>query len=471
MHHRSTFPSNARRRLCRSALLVPIAALFLALGAAPAAALSFAPPAKYVAGHGPAAIAVGDFNGDGKPDLVTANSKGNSVGVLFGTGGGRFTDRVPFPAGAGPGAVAVGDFNGDGAQDLVTANARTASVSVLLGDGYGRFAAQDSIATGSSPAAVAVGDFNGDGAQDLVTANYHSADGTASVLLGDGAGGFAPRIDVATGPASYDIAVGDFNSDGRQDLATVMTDWLMEQGVGVLLGDGEGHFSPMSVFGTSLEPVAVAVGDMNGDGRQDLVSAQRLEGVGEIAVLLGDGSGVFAGGRRLRIDRETLCVTLGDANGDGRQDVVSAKGSVVIVLRGDGRGGLASPLEFSAGARPADVAVADLNGDGLQDLATANYGSDSVSVLLNGPRAAPALRAISPVRARIGAVVTLTGARFGAARHASVVRFGAAAARDYVSWSSTRIKVRVPQATARGCIKVTVRTVAGSSAAQPFRRL
>ena len=128
-------------------------------------------------------------------------------------------------------------------------------------------------------------------------------------------------------------------------------------------------------------------------------------------------------------------------------------------------------MAFPAGAHPSDVAVADFNRDGLLDLATADFAEDWVSVLLNGPRAAPVLRSLSPVRGRIGDVVTVTGIRFGLKRGAGVVRFGATTATDYVSWSSTKVKVRVPQGTARGWVKVTVKTVAGSSAPEWFRRL
>lgn len=462
-------PRHAWRPLALA--LAPLA-LLLALGAGPAAALSFAPAAHYSAGRGPAAVAVADFNGDGHPDVATANAKSDTVGVLLGDGRGRLDPRTLFTTGADPGSVAVGDFDGDGTSDLVTANTTAGTVSVLLGDGSGGFAPRADFDAGPSPVAVAIGDFDGDGDQDLAAANHDWSDGTASVLLGDGGGGFAPRIEVPTGPASHDIAVGDFDGDGTPDLATVSTEDF-DGLAGVLLGDGTGHFSAMSAYYVPMEPVAVAVGDLNGDGKQDLVTAQRLEGLGELGVLLGDGSGAFrrAAGGGMRISRGVYCVALGDVTGDHRQDVISAKGSAVIVLRGDGRGDLAKELDFPVGRVPTDVAVADLNGDGLQDLVTADYDADSVSVLLNGPHAAPVLTGLSPVRGPAGAVITLTGMRFGARRGAGTVRFGAVTATSYVSWSSTKIKVRVPDDTAAGRVGVMVKTVAGRSAKRRFHRL
>ena len=456
-------------------LAVALAALLLlafALTPATAAALSFAPAEHYYPGLGPAAVAVGDFNGDGRLDLVAANGDGTSVGVLLNRGGGRFAERVRLATGRHPKSVAVGDLNGDGRLDVVAANTAGASVSVLIGDGAGGFAPAVDVATGTGPSAVAVAILNGDGAQDLVTANYDVRDGTASVLLGDGTGGFAPALSVPTGPCAYDIAVGDFNGDGRQDLATVFTDFGgpdIDEGAGVLLGDGTGWFAPMARYGTYLEPRAVAVGDLNGDGAQDLATAQRLEGTGEIGLLFGTGLGDFRGGPGIWVEQSVFGLSLADVNGDGRLDVVSTTGTSALVLRGDGRGGLGVKTTFPVGRRPSDVVVADLNGDGLADLATADAASDSVSVLLNGPSAAPLLRAAVPAQGRVGAVVTLSGRYFGARRNSSVVRFGATTATRYVAWSTTRIKVRVPQGAARGRVKVTVTTVAGRSAGRPFR--
>lgn len=455
----------------------------LALGAASAAALSFAPARQFSAGPGPAALATADLNGDGKLDLVVADSYGYSLRLFMGNGRGGFaTGAGPYATGAGPGSVAVADFNGDAKPDVVTASEIDGTVSVLLGDGLGGFTSRVDFVIGTPTlgaglflTGVAVGDFDADGHKDLAVESNNDI----GVLLGDGAGGFAPFVAVPAPPgASHSVAVGDFNDDGNQDLATAFNEWDVARGAGVVLGDGLGHFSDMTVYDTYTEPYAIDVGDLNGDHRQDLVTTETLDGVFALVVLLGNGDGSFArapGSPKIvtndQGNRESSGPALGDIDGDGRQDVVTALGTNVIVLRGGGRGGLATPKAFPVGAHPLDIVVADFNRDGLLDLATANWAENSVSVLLNGPREVPVLDGLTPRQGGIGTVITLTGAHFGATRGAGVVRFGGVTAVKYVSWSSTEIKVRVPAATATGWVRVTVSTVAGRSEARAFRRL
>ena len=332
-------------------------------------------------GARPLWVTVGDFNSDGKQDLVTANHLGDTVSVLLGNGDGSFAANTDYATGSGPDSVAVGDFNTDGKQDLVTSN-YGGTVSVLLGNGDGSFAAHTDYATGLHSMSVAVGDFNADGRQDLAVANYEVS--TLSVLLGNGDGTFAAATDYDTGTGPLSVAVGDFNGDGKQDL--VMTIYYTDT-VSVWLGNGDGTFAATTDYGTGPDPFSVTVGDFDSDGKQDLVTAN-YGGADTVSVLLGNGSGGFAAKVDYATGSGPSCVAVGDFNSDGRQDLVAtnswngAGGNAVSVLLGTGDGSFAAKTDYASGAAPWAVVVGDFDSDGRQDLATANEADATVSVLL-----------------------------------------------------------------------------------------
>jgi hypothetical protein len=179
--------------------------------------MAFSTPTNFTVGSSPISVTVGDFNGDGKSDLATANVGSNNVSVLLGTGTGSFGPATNFSVGGGPFSVTVGDFNGDGKSDLAVANFSSQKVSVLLGTGTGSFGLATNFTVGSSPYSVTVGDFNGDGKSDLAVANFNS--GNVSVLLGTGTGSFATATNFSVGLKPFSVTVGDFNGDGKSDLA------------------------------------------------------------------------------------------------------------------------------------------------------------------------------------------------------------------------------------------------------------
>ncbi len=240
-------------------------------------------------GVGPQSVAVGDFNGDSKPDLAVANTDDNTVTVLLGDGTGGFTAAPgsPFPVGTYPESVAVGDFNRDGKLDLAIANAGSNNVTVLLGDGAGGFAAASGspLPVGAFPLSVVVEDFNGDGTPDLAIANAASNDVT--VLLGSGTGGFTapPNSPFHVGDYPVSLTVGRLYWDGRPDLATANAH---DNTVTALLGNGTGGFTaaPGSPFPGGSYPESVAVGDFNRDGKLDLVTANYFNDT--VTVLLGN---------------------------------------------------------------------------------------------------------------------------------------------------------------------------------------
>ncbi len=354
-------------------------------------------------GSRPMSVAVGDFNGDGNLDLAIANYCGygcpSTVSVLLGDGTGNFTLASSPAAGDSPESVAVGDFNGDGKLDLAVAN-ETGGVSILLGDGTGNFTLASSPAAGNVPTSVAVGDFNGDGKLDLAVADWGSgygSEGAVSVLLGDGTGNFSLASSTATDVNSDAVAVGDFNGDGKLDLAVANR---TAGTVSILLGDGAGNFTLVSSLAVGDTPYSVAVGDFSGDGILDL-AVSNGEGF-TVSVLLGDGTGHFTLASSPVVGHWPVSVAVDDFNGDGKLDLAFAnEASACSVFLGDGTGHFTPGSYMAAGGSPESVAVGDFNGDGKLDLAIANGGSNTVSILLQIPPGSPTV-GLSPTRLNFG---------------------------------------------------------------------
>ena len=354
-------------------------------------------------GSNPMSIAVGDFNNDGKLDLAIANNCAScspvypsTLTILLGNGDGTFRTApgspitVPF----GPEFVGAGDFNGDGKLDLVVANMFGNGLTILLGNGDGSFtpAAGSPITTvGGNPMSIGIGDFNGDGILDLAVTDGTVETHNLTILLGKGDGTFTPvSPSPATGSAPAGIAVGDFNGDGKLDLAVTNA---FDNTVTILLGNGDGTFTPTasSPLAVGTEPLAVAVGDFNGDGKLDLAVAN--VGSNNVTIFLGNGNGTFtpASGSPVAVGSGPNAVAVGDFNGDGKLDLAvsnSASNNVTILLgNGDGTFTPASSSPVAVGAGPTAVAVGDFNRDGRLDLGTANDAGNTVSVLLQAPLA------------------------------------------------------------------------------------
>jgi FG-GAP-like repeat/FG-GAP repeat len=348
---------------------------------APSASVSLSTPSEFAAGSGPISVATGEFNGDGKVDVVVANNAGNTISVFLGNGDGTFQAAVDYAVGANPRSVAVGDFNGDGKLDLVVTNEGSDNVSILLGNGDGTFQIALDYTVGSNPSSAAVGDFNGDGNLDLAITNL--ASGNVSMLLGNGDGTFQSALDYTVGSRPSSVAVGDLNGDGKLDLVVANPG---SGYVSVLLGNGDGTFQAAVNYSTP-SPDWVVLADFNGDGKLDLAVATgscRREGCGGLSVLLGSGDGTFQAAVLYGSGGGSLSMAVGDFNGDGKLDLVVANeaSNNVSILLGNGDGTFQSAMEYVTGSAPSSVVVGDFNGDGKLDIAVAELSNGTVFIQL-----------------------------------------------------------------------------------------
>lgn len=356
----------------------------------PAPLFTPASGSRFAVGDHPLSMAVGDWNNDGKLDIVVGNA-GNKLAILLGNGRGNFTPAPGSPLEAAAHLIVVGDVNNDRHLDLVVAEHDSFGVVVLLGKADGAFAT----AAGSPFAAfqgakphnhgLDIGDVNSDGNLDLTTSNYEN--NSASILLGDGKGNFRPAagspFPVGRGP--YNHSLGDMNLDGHLDIVTPN---VRDNNVTVLLGDGRGGLiaAAGSPYPVEYRPYYTAIGDLNGDRKPDLVTTH--DDINKITVSFGNGRGGFTAALRLTLDigLRGNKVIIADVNRDAKMDVVigNAASNHLMVLLGDNRGNLkpAPGSPYATGKGSPTFALGDFNGDGKPDIATAGSdGSDGMLFL------------------------------------------------------------------------------------------
>ena len=361
--------------------------------ATPEAAVTFSNAAgsPISLGINPDVVAVADFNGDGKQDLAVSHSfDQGTIDILLGNGDGTFTPAPgsPIPIGKAVGWIFVGDFNGDGKQDLalfeVSVSANSAAAAVLLGNGDGTFTpASGATDLGLGLAGLVAGDFNGDGKLDLAVTNGFS--NSLNILLGNGDGTFTQHTGtpVLVGNAPAGIATGDFNGDGILDLAVTNS---RDNATTILLGNGDGTFvpAPGSPITVGNDPVFLVAADLNGDGKLDLAVPNFLSG--NVTILLGNGDGTFteAMGSPIQVGNEPVNMAVGDFNADGKVDLVvqgqSSADSIVILL-GNGDGTFTRPPSVTV-PQAGPVAAGDFNGDGRLDLAVVDSYDKQLFILL-----------------------------------------------------------------------------------------
>jgi len=329
-------------------------------------------------GSSPRSVITADVNGDGKLDLISANSGLGTLSVLTNNGSGGVVLAASPSVGGSPNSVTSADVNGDGRLDLISANSSSPTLSVLTNNGSGGFVPSASLPVGVGPVSVTAADVNGDGKPDLISANNGGS--TLSVLTNNGNGNFALASSPSVGSGPVSVASADVNGDGKLDLisANVNTATLS-----VLTNTGSGGFVLNTTLNVGNLPRSVITADVNADGKTDLISANN--GAHSVTVLTNNGSGLFGLSGSLAVGSGPWSVTAADVNEDGKPDLISANstGNTLTVLTNNGSGGFALAGSPGVGAVPLSVAAGDLNGDGAVDLVSANFNSSTLTVLFN----------------------------------------------------------------------------------------
>ncbi|WP_263382326.1 FG-GAP-like repeat-containing protein [Granulicella arctica] len=384
--------------------------------------------------------AIGDFNKDGIADLAVTNFGDGTVNVLLGKAGSTLSYQAPvaYATGKAPYGIVVGDFNNDGKADLAVSNVVSGTVSILLGNGNGTFQTQHSYNTGSTgtagattlpePYGLAIADFNKDGFQDLVTTN--TQEGTISILLGHGDGSFGAPSTTAVGVNPFLSVAADFNGDGNPDLMVVNS---KSNNVSYLLGDGSGSFnaSTATTYATGGTPYSAAVGDFNQDGRPDVAISNlgdpnAAPTTGSVTILLNQAGGGFAT-TSYATGVEPTSVVVMDFNGDGKQDLAVANyaSNTVGVLTGKGDGTFNTQITFPSVSTPYQLAIGDLNGDGKPDVAVTSFGGANLGVQLGTQTG----------------VYSLSGLTAGATQHQVTATYTPSANDAYMATTSNPVQV------------------------------
>ena len=333
-------------------------------------------------GTKPTGVVLVDVNNDGKPDLVASNFQTQEVTVNLGDGTGEFGPAIGTPVLETAFGLAMGDWNADGKVDVATVNTTADNLSILRGVGDGTFGNLTQISVGAVPSQVLTGDFNADNKADLVSVNTGA--NTVQVWRGNGLGAFtlANTLTMTAGSAPVAAASADLNADNRPDLVVANRD---ANNVKVYLANTSGGFNSPTTLTPGNGPRSVALADLNKDGKLDLIVGMAVtSGVGEVAVLNGNGTGGFSGPAVTPTSPFPDSLVAADYNQDGNVDVVSSSltGNTLSLLETTVTGAfvVAGKVQLAAGSFPNSIVVADFNADGKPDVATANQATDDIAI-------------------------------------------------------------------------------------------
>ncbi|GEM_PF-2222053 len=332
-------------------------------------------------GSGPFSIGVGDVDGDGDNDIITANYNGNTISVLRNNGFGTFSPKVDYATGPGPTSLALVDVDLDGDLDVVALNNGNSTLSVLKNNGNGSFAAKVDYGVAFSPFTVDVADLNGDGYPDLVVVGPSSS--LLSVLINNKSGGFPTHQNYTAGGVPWSVALGDVDNDGTVDAVSLSAG--SPSSFSVLGNLGDGTYGAPTSYSVGTNAHANTITDVTGDNEPDVIATN--SGSNSISIYPKSGT-IFGPRSDVATGTGPWGVAAGDLDGDGRKDIVVADLTMkmITVLKNLGAGSYAR-TDYDAGLSPRAVAVADLDGDGDMDVVAANSGSDSVSLYINSDAA------------------------------------------------------------------------------------
>lgn len=382
-------------------------------------------------GTNPSAVAIADLNGDSRPDFAVTNSGSASITTYLNDGTGTFAGRVDVPAPPGPSAIAAADFNGDSKPDLALSTFRaifpdTSRVSVFLNQGSGVFNARTDydMASGQPRIGLAVGDVTHDGTLDLVTGHQNTT--VVQVLSGNGLGAFTtgPALTTYNSPTAIDLA--DVDGNGSLDAFVGGAASFGEGRVCAFLANGAGGFAPKVDYLVGSYPAAIVHGDFDEDGKVDLAVGNQASG--DIWILRGNGLGGLTYGATVTLPGAQLyALATADINSDGDLDLIAGRaGELGIVYgRGDGTFSRFAASSFTSNNQTG-LAAADLNADSVPDLVVVHSETATASVLL-GKRKSRTTLTVSPNPSAAGQSLTLqattTPAAGGTGTPAGTVRF------------------------------------------------